>query len=519
MLPTDINKNDNNNGHVHFSDAHIWNQFSSKADSFMKYTSNYAHQDISPGGYYSAIWMRDAAYIIKDHFLLAGNTTMAVLEQILLIWSHQINSISADKEKKIVYGRGSPETNFQPLTKDIGEIGSKFDGALPTTIFQDFCDIYGMNPDIDSTALMVSSTSWILFKLLNEKIIASVNNTSSIIDDTATASFTNNIGSLSKRGSSLTTSDFLANVTNYLVPRMLNAVKYLRSCDIDNDGLVEQGYNEDWMDTALRAGKVVYSQACWILALQNLSVLLSKLGDFEAAHNMMISASTTVNAVEKILWSEENACYMDILRDNYIQEHRQQEDSISVTRSSNTILTQDVSLYLVAITENITKYTKDNTKYNNCLLYSKNRMTDGTGNNNENYPTYQIIKILQRAAKTLDTLKSRIWKNHWPLVTEDILRTTGPWVLKPNQYHNHTFWPWITAIEMLARSRFTRVEECYILLSILATECSPNIFSFYEWIDPITEQGNGAFPFRTGISAVRIAIYDILYSHNNSNMQ
>ena len=143
--------------------------FSRRQIYFMKYTSNYAHQDISPGGYYSAIWMRDASYIIKDHFLLAGNTTMAVLEQILLIWSHQINSISADKEKKIVYGRGSPETNFQPLTKDIGEIGNKFDGALPTTIFQDFCDIYGLNPDIDSTALMVSSTSWILFKLLMRK--------------------------------------------------------------------------------------------------------------------------------------------------------------------------------------------------------------------------------------------------------------------------------------------------------------------------------------------------------------
>ena len=115
---------------------------------------------------------------------------------------------------------------------------------------------------------------------------------------------------------------------------------------------------------------------------------------------MMMSANTTVNAVEEILWSEENACYMDILRDNYIQEHRQQEQySISITRSSNTILTQDVSLYLVAITENITENTKDNTNFNNCLLYSKNRMTDGTGNNNENYPTYQVIKTLQRAAK------------------------------------------------------------------------------------------------------------------------
>jgi hypothetical protein len=34
--------------------------------------------------------------------------------------------------------------------------------------------------------------------------------------------------------------------------------------------------------------------------------------------------------------------------------------------------------------------------------------------------------------------------------------------------------------------------------------------TFYEWINPITDEGNGAFPFRTGISAVRIAVVDIL---------
>lgn len=60
---------------------------------------------------------------------------------------------------------------------------------------------------------------------------------------------------------------------DFLVPRMLRAVDYLASRDIDNDGLLEQNHNEDWMDTALRAGKIVYSQACWILALKNLSSL------------------------------------------------------------------------------------------------------------------------------------------------------------------------------------------------------------------------------------------------------
>jgi len=67
-------------------------------------------------------------------------------------------------------------------------------------------------------------------------------------------------------------------VAEYVVPRMLKAVEYLFSRDVDNDGLLEQSHNEDWMDTVLRAGKIVYSQACWILALNNLSSLLSQLG-------------------------------------------------------------------------------------------------------------------------------------------------------------------------------------------------------------------------------------------------
>jgi hypothetical protein len=36
---------------------------------------------------------------------------------------------------------------------------------------------------------------------------------------------------------------------------MLKAVEYLTRRDYDKDGLLEQSYNEDWMDTALRTGK------------------------------------------------------------------------------------------------------------------------------------------------------------------------------------------------------------------------------------------------------------------------
>ena len=77
------------------------------------------------------------------------------------------------------------------------------------------------------------------------------------------------------------------------------------------------------------------------------------------------------------------------------------------------------------------------------------------------------------------------------------------------EYHNHTFWPWTTGNRNAATSRFRQYQECDVLLSKLAPEEHPHIHSFYEWIDPIEDHPEGSFPFRTGISAVRIAIADI----------
>jgi len=120
----------------------------------------------------------------------------------------------------------------------------------------------------------------------------------------------------------------------------------------------------------------------------------------------------------------------------------------------------------------------------------------------------------RRAVSTLETIKNRVWMDSaWPLVTEKALKRTGPWRLDPNQYHNHTFWPWITGIEMLARSRFQRYQECNELLSALTRGSHPETLAFYEWVNPKTGKGDGAFPFRTGISTIRIALTDILLSH------
>ncbi len=93
---------------------------------------------------------------------------------------------------------------------------------------------------------------------------------------------------------------------DFLIPRMLRAVDYLASRDIDNDGLLEQSHNEDWMDTVLRAGKIVYSQACWILALKNLSSLLVTTGKQNESDRIRRMAEKGIEAVEQILWSEKD---------------------------------------------------------------------------------------------------------------------------------------------------------------------------------------------------------------------
>jgi glycogen debranching enzyme len=445
-----------------------WGSFVAKADTFMVKTEEHALQGVNPGGYYQATWSRDASYILRD-WTLSGNMT-AALQQLYLIWSHQIQP----GREKLVYGRGSPEMKF--LSKEAGEDKQKeFAGALPTTIYQaGFSELYGQNPDIDSTSLMISATAWILNKSLKSNSLSSG---SSMVSSTASADSADYVsGLLLKLGITDPTK-----AIDFLVPRMLRAVDYLASRDIDNDGLLEQNHNEDWMDTVLRTGKIVYSQACWILALKNLSSLLVARGKQNESDRIRRMAEKSIEAVEEILWSEKDGTYIDIQETHHIG-------------GPYRTLTQDVSLYLVAISENSARENLTNNR-------EQSFPREKTGDRN-----------LQRAKRTLDALRNRVWKEKWPLVTEVVLKSTGPWVLKPYQYHNHTFWPWTTGIEMLARSRFDRIEECNLLLSTLTSESNLQMRTFYEWINPITDEGNGAFPFRTGISAVRISVVDIFSS-------
>jgi hypothetical protein len=446
----------------------LQDSFSQIANHFLESTEHFVHGETNPGGYYKAIWCRDASYILKDWFL--SGKFEDVMQELLYIWSHQITLGG----EKIIYGRGSPEMKY------LSQVASRrtqkqFEGALPTTIFYGFSEIYGLNPDIDSTALMVSTTSWIFDACLRSGLLLEPSFSSS------------HAGGQEFKMSSIVSKP--SAVMDFVIPRMLRAIDYLENRDIDGDGLLEQDHNEDWMDTILRAGKIVYSQACWILALSNLSSLLSELErKKEEVHRLLELAKRTIQGVEKRLWIEEEGTYIDLQESHHLGY-------------SYRTLTQDVSLYLIAITEN--------TFEDVLSIQSKPKIPEQLQNNHKQKTD---PKFTTRANSTLDVIKNRIWKDKWPLVTEVELKTTDLWVLHPNQYHNHTFWPWSTGIEMLARSRFERIEECNTLLSVLTSKDEEdNLRAFYEWVDPLTHTGKGAFPFKTGISAVRIAISDILY--------
>jgi hypothetical protein len=496
MLPTNgKTNNDHSLPNHHQQQSLLVKSFAARAHQFMKNTEQHALQGVNPGGIYQAIWCRDASFILRSWFH-SGNIH-GVLQQISTIWSHQI----APGKEKIVYGRGSPEMNYNPtIAKEDKQ--KTFEGALPTTVYQaGYSEVYGLNPDIDSTALMISTTSWILTKILKEQDKQQISSSLKVEDSSLSHDVKRNYMSEAK---SMTDH---AKVIDIAVPRMLKAVNHLLSRDSDDDGLLEQNHNEDWMDTGLRAGKIVYSQACMILALNNFSYLLSELDNHDESERMIKLANKTVSAVEQKLWSANDGCYIDIQQSHHIG-------------GPYRTLTQDVLQYLVAISENTNSDSLGlHQSHNHNGTIVKVNQEQGQLEEHQEHPLKQhkdvyhqinLDQLLKRANSTLDAISDRVWLDSWPTDVETLLKSSGPWHLRPYFYHNRTFWPWITGIEILARSRFKRFEECNTLLSKLASEDKLHILTFYEWVNPKTKQGGGAYPFRTGVCTVRMAIDHIV---------
>lgn len=427
--------------------------------NFMALTEKYTSQNTEPGDYYKAVWCRDAAYILKDQFL--SGHSVGVLDQLKYIWNKQIGTDST----KLIYGRGSPKTNFTPMNVE-SDMSTNFYGALPTTVFDNFSEIYALNPDIDSTALMIYVSAWILTNIIKDSM------------------------------GSKKVSETIAEFTEYLIPFLFRGIDFLKSRDVDNDCILEQDHNEDWMDTVLREGKVVYSQACWLMALTSFANLLFVRNQEDEARRLQHMALQLVDSIENNMWSEEARCYIG------------QKSDKPTENESQDILYQDIVFYVFAMTEmlpNIVQNTSNPRQYD----------VDPKPENRSIVDNRKALKIKERLILALESLKNRTWLQDIPLVTERPLLKTGPWILESNEYHNYTHWPWITAVELLTRFRFGQTDECNVLLSNLFNRDGRKKKShhdniFFEWLNPTTKTGGGAYPFRTGISAYRLASFEIL---------
>jgi hypothetical protein len=244
-----------------------------------------------------------------------------------------------------------------------------------------------------------------------------------------------------------------------------------------------------------------------ILALNNLSYLLSEIDNHNESERMSKLATRIISAVEEELWSENDGSYIDIQQSHHIG-------------GPYRTLTQDVSLYLVAISENTNSdslRTHERSHRNSDVRTTESNQQQQQQQyehplkqQKDIYPQKNLDQLFKRANNTLDAISDRVWLDGRPTNVETLLKSSGPWHLRPYFYHNRTFWPWITGIEILARSRIKRLEECNALLSKLASEDKLHTLTFYEWVNPKTGQGGGAYPFRTGVCTVRMAIDHIL---------
>jgi glycogen debranching enzyme len=423
---------------------------------FMESTNQLVTGDkITPGGFYTGVWCRDASYILNELVEMGRNE--AAGRWLEWIWAHGVNG-----SINVVHGRGSPEMGYKSRVVT-GDFRQKFDGLLPSSIQLGYIEVYGKSPDIDSTALMISVTC----RYCSEA-------TGSTGCDT-------------------------------LIRHVERAISSLQNRDVDGDLLLEQGPNEDWMDTMLRSGRVVYSQAAWGRALLDWSKLLHKIGRSNDAEKTYEGARELARAINQKLWSDQSKSYSDSPEgyDGYkldsdrvyaaSQSSSSTNGNAAQTASQNTWLTQDASLFLLMM-DSLDSASDGNNNDNNYAGGRSHRGGLPADDNNDDDNNH-------RAGIFLETLKARSWRGGTGAACLDPpTSVTGPFKWGPNMYQNGGFWPWISSLEILARLRYDPSIENTAGLLIKSMR-----YSFLEWVNPVGT-GSGAYPFRTSIAAVRTAL-------------
>ncbi|MDD5341014.1 MAG: GH116 family glycosyl hydrolase [Patescibacteria group bacterium] len=83
--------------------------------------------------------------------------------------------------------------------------------------------------------------------------------------------------------------------------KIKKAMDWNFSLDIDNDGLLEEGFLANWEDTIFKAGKIIYTNVLHYLALKSFAEILSALG--RDADFYEKKAEWSKIQIEKYLWN------------------------------------------------------------------------------------------------------------------------------------------------------------------------------------------------------------------------
>ncbi len=221
------------------------------------------------------------------------------------------------------------------------------------------------------------------------------------------------------------------------------AVDYLRSRDVDGDGLLEQGPNEDWADTLLRHGTVTYTQALWCRALEAAARLLGSCGDAEKSQQCCVEKDRATSALRSRLRTGDGS-YVDYRSNGF----------------ASTRLSLDSSLLV----------------------------------------GFHLVDDAVQLLGNLESLKGRhgISVICPGFATDEI----GPGTYRLGQYQNTGIWPWITAYYALGWAKAGHRDRARRLVCGLFHGQPDTV---YEWFDSETGQENHP-DFATAAGALAWAI-------------
>lgn len=370
---------------------------------------------VQPGPNYMGMWARDGMLQVRA-LLNMGRRPLA-RDLLRLYARHQITA-STDPSTVLVRRKGRSDWRESMSSPATREYVQKFAGAFPTNIYDGrghdcygraFApgagEIYGEAPDIDSTAWWVIEAADYCERTYD-----------------------------------------LHAAREFLQHARL-AIRFLESKDIDGDGLLEQGPNEDWADCLKRSGKITYTQGVWYAALLAAANLEEMAGSRHAAERLTAMAADVYMQTNTRLFV--NGRYAEYIGPDGALSHRVSQD------------TAWLLIFGIA-------------------------------------PEGCEAEIL----RSFDELRCR--SGHgvvYPLYSPD---ETGPTRMEPGEYHNGGVWSWLSSVEAWARWRYGDHEKGDRLMANVLQHSRETIF---EWVNGHTGEPHNP-GFATGAAALLCAIYE-----------